>query len=108
MRAPINSIPNGRCVMERKRFVTGDTSGAVLDVQGSTEKQCLHYWVIDSPNGQISSGVCKICGVTKEFDNWGPDSVKYGDISDALAPSIPDLVGMGDKEGVNDTLIGCL
>jgi hypothetical protein len=33
----------------------------------------LHRWRIDEPNGPRSAGVCKICGVSKEFKNWLSD-----------------------------------
>jgi len=31
---------------------------------------CVHYWVIEPPNGPISKGVCKNCGTEKAFPNW--------------------------------------
>lgn len=30
---------------------------------------CPHHWVIDSPNGPTSTGVCKLCGATQDFVN---------------------------------------
>ncbi len=30
---------------------------------------CTHHWVIDSPNGPVSRGVCKLCGQAREFAN---------------------------------------
>ena len=30
---------------------------------------CTHYWVIASPNGPTSEGVCKLCGERAEFRN---------------------------------------
>ncbi len=33
----------------------------------------FHRWRIDEPNGPTSGGVCKICGVSKEFKNWLSD-----------------------------------
>ena len=30
---------------------------------------CQHHWVIDSPNGPVSKGVCRICGEEREFQN---------------------------------------
>lgn len=41
---------------------------------------CRHHWVIDTPNGSVSSGRCKRCGVDREFRNsaeepmWDNDS----------------------------------
>ena len=35
----------------------------------SKEKQCVHYWIIDFPDGPISAGKCKRCGLVKQFYN---------------------------------------
>jgi hypothetical protein len=34
---------------------------------------CRHHWVIDTPNGAVSGGRCKRCGVAKEFRNSSED-----------------------------------
>ncbi len=34
---------------------------------------CAHHWVIATPNGEMSRGVCKICGLEKEFPNAAED-----------------------------------
>ena len=34
---------------------------------------CRHHWVIETPNGALSSGRCKRCGVDKEFRNSAED-----------------------------------
>ena len=31
---------------------------------------CQHHWVIDSPNGPTSKGVCCACGQEREFQNY--------------------------------------
>ena len=36
--------------------------------------KCRHYWVIESPHGPTSIGVCKFCGEEKEFKNFLPGS----------------------------------
>lgn len=33
----------------------------------------FHRWLIDEPNGPVSGGVCKVCGIQKEFKNWLSD-----------------------------------
>ncbi len=55
------------------------------------QAKCKHYWIINSPNGPTSRGVCKYCGVEKEFDNYTPRSSWYEDKStpDELAGSTP-------------------
>ncbi len=45
------------------------------------EVKCHHYWVIESPKGPTSRGVCKFCGAEKEFKNYVPDSRWVSDIS---------------------------
>ncbi|MDD5082496.1 MAG: hypothetical protein PHU08_03885 [Dehalococcoidales bacterium] len=30
---------------------------------------CRHHWVIETPDGPSSRGVCKYCGTEKEFNN---------------------------------------
>ncbi|MEX1022391.1 MAG: hypothetical protein WD058_04505, partial [Dehalococcoidia bacterium] len=30
---------------------------------------CVHHWIIESPNGRESGGTCKRCGATKSFAN---------------------------------------
>ena len=37
-----------------------------------TEDKCHHYWIIESPKGRTSKGVCKFCGAEKEFYNSWP------------------------------------
>lgn len=32
-----------------------------------------HRWRIDEPNGPTSTGVCKVCGIEKNFKNWLSD-----------------------------------
>ena len=36
---------------------------------------CRHHWVIETPNGAVSSGRCKRCGVGKEFRNSTEDAM---------------------------------
>ena len=36
-------------------------------------EQHFHRWRIEEPNGQLSVGICKECGATKEFKNWLQD-----------------------------------
>ena len=50
------------------------------------EAKCKHYWIIDSPNGPTSKGVCKYCGVENEFSNSAPFA-SWGD--DTSSPTKP-------------------
>lgn len=31
---------------------------------------CRHHWHIASPSGETSTGVCKLCGASREFQNY--------------------------------------
>lgn len=35
----------------------------------ATEVHCRHHWIIESPQGATSKGVCKLCGAIREFRN---------------------------------------
>lgn len=45
---------------------------------------CRHHWVIETPNGAVSQGRCKRCGVAREFRNsseevqWDRESFSLG------------------------------
>lgn len=41
------------------------------DVQTSATQRmgCVHHWVLESPSGRESAGVCKRCGLTRNFAN---------------------------------------
>jgi hypothetical protein len=36
---------------------------------------CVHRWVIETPNGAMSHGVCRNCGAEKEFPNSAEDGL---------------------------------
>ena len=42
--------------------------------QEQTESECKHHWMIETPNGPTSQGLCKICGERAEFRNSMPGS----------------------------------
>jgi len=54
--------------------------GSVIELQPTEgaiqegERQCRHYWVIESPHGATSKGVCKLCGASREFLNAAPSA----------------------------------
>jgi hypothetical protein len=47
------------------------TQTKAREAVGST--LCRHHWIIDTPNGSVSSGRCKVCGIDKEFRNSAED-----------------------------------
>ena len=36
----------------------------------SAVDECPHHWMIETPNGETSTGHCKRCGTTKAFLNY--------------------------------------
>lgn len=41
--------------------------------EATAETQCRHHWLIESPHGATSMGICKLCGAQKEFRNSAYD-----------------------------------
>jgi hypothetical protein len=39
------------------------------------EPVCQHRWVIETPNGETSQGVCRVCGSKKDFPNAAEDGL---------------------------------
>jgi hypothetical protein len=37
------------------------------------ETECRHHWLIETPHGATSMGMCKLCGAQKEFRNSAYD-----------------------------------
>ncbi len=35
------------------------------------DNPCVHWWYIQSPNGPVSKGQCRLCGEEGEFANIG-------------------------------------
>jgi len=38
--------------------------------ESADDEPCIHHWIIDPPDGQISMGRCKRCGQEREFYNY--------------------------------------
>ncbi len=40
-----------------------------------TTTHCPHHWIIETPEGPVSMGRCRLCGEEREFNNsvetWG-------------------------------------
>lgn len=43
------------------------------------EPLCRHHWVIESPQGATSHGICKVCGEERDFQNSATDTLWEGD-----------------------------
>jgi len=44
-------------------------------------EKCVHYWIIESPNGPTSKGWCKYCGIKADFFNDLQESLSKFEIS---------------------------
>jgi hypothetical protein len=42
-----------------------------ISLKSLQKENCCHYWVIEQPRNGLSEGVCKYCGVVKEFKGYG-------------------------------------
>jgi hypothetical protein len=50
----------------------GEVAVSSLD-EVATQPACRHHWLIESPHGATSMGICKLCGAQKEFRNSAGD-----------------------------------
>jgi hypothetical protein len=41
--------------------------------KATKQARCRHHWLIESPQGPTSMGMCKLCGAQKEFSNSASD-----------------------------------
>jgi hypothetical protein len=41
--------------------------------RATAEPRCCHHWLIESPHGATSMGICRLCGAQKEFRNSACD-----------------------------------
>ena len=79
-------------------------SKVVNAVREKTEKitardTCRHHWKIEEAKGPTSRGVCKLCGVGREFFNTIPEDypVLARDKRVLKLPKLPD-VNFDDKK----------
>lgn len=43
---------------------------ALLEQEPVGLSTCRHHWVIDSPSGPVSKGICRLCGEERGFKNF--------------------------------------
>lgn len=43
--------------------------GTIAEIKQPEVAGCRHHWLIETPRGATSKGVCKLCGAAKEFRN---------------------------------------
>ena len=62
---------------------------------------CRHHWVIESPNGPMSRGFCKLCGAEREFPNSTPSLWHWN--GEPEVPGLGGLPGVEFDEEENDS-----
>jgi hypothetical protein len=81
--------------------------------QEVTEPTCRHHWLIESPHGATSMGICKLCGAEREFRNSAGDflwedepmsELAYGQWGRSKSVSAP--AGEREEEGVTVAAAG--
>ncbi len=65
--------------------------------------KCRHHWMIESPTGPKSVGVCKRCGLRREFDNYIPVSSWGEDSSLPTQRRRSAALGSGDEKSVDSS-----
>ena len=55
---------------------------ATQDRRKRATKNCQHRWVIETPHGATSRGLCRRCGATKRFPN-APEQPMWGGFAGA-------------------------
>ncbi|HUS82818.1 MAG TPA: hypothetical protein VM013_06145 [Dehalococcoidia bacterium] len=71
------------------------------------DPDCVHHWVIDSPAGSVSMGLCRVCSARRAFSNYVSDFIYEGDSADTLPQAgwkkpvtelvKPDVEGTGES-----------
>ena len=56
---------------------TSASENTEATIEGA-DSDCTHHWVIEPPNGAVSKGKCKNCGMDQEFRNSFEYSSWYG------------------------------
>ena len=47
-----------------------ESNAATIPALTVVTAEHAHHWVIDEARGPVSNGVCKKCGLEKQFKNW--------------------------------------
>ncbi|MCH7718947.1 MAG: hypothetical protein IIB21_05700 [Chloroflexi bacterium] len=48
---------------------------AIEERRKRATRSCQHHWVIETPHGVTSRGMCKRCGTTRRFPNAAEDAI---------------------------------
>ena len=56
------------------------------------EIPCKHHWVLESPSGRAVPGICKLCGMSRQFYSAGVDMAWENDGAPMLQTRQRDTV----------------
>lgn len=65
-------------------IVTPLSDDDALFIRIPDDIQCVHWWLIEPPQGMYSIGVCKKCGEFNVFRNTPVEMLKYKGSDDEL------------------------
>lgn len=72
------------------------------EAESRAETTCVHHWIIESPSGRTSTGVCRICGARRDFQNYVSDFIWEGDSTEAYhggwRKPVTELIRPGDVD----------
>mgnify|MGYP001214118097 CR=1 FL=1 len=66
-------------------------------------KKCIHHWLIETPNGRESRGVCKNCGRKRAFANstenvmWEQTNTLRNELRSTLRTPKPNDIKLADE-----------
>lgn len=65
--------------------------------------KCVHHWIIESPSGRESSGMCKRCGSKRSFNNstesvmWERTNTLRNDLASTIRVPRPSEMRLSDE-----------
>lgn len=81
------------------------SSGKTASTGTTTRRaRCVHHWVIDSPSGRASRGVCRNCGRSKSFANstesvmWEQTNTLRSDMRSPIRIPRPKEITLSDEQ----------
>ena len=66
---------------------------AAISKRSISKQKCRHHWVIESPAGPTSKGVCRLCGAQGEFKNY---------LRDCLGGNEEEYLGWRQRQGYEE------
>jgi hypothetical protein len=79
------------------------TKQAEVATKPVAKDNCVHHWLIETPNGRESTGLCKRCGATKSFANsteqvmWEQTNTLRNDLNRAHRSSKSEEYSLADE-----------